>query len=82
MCSIDVINAVAYLAFLDPQEAKEMQFHVEDIFEKRKQIEAQEEEDDLVSVLTEEVSKNDDNLSVYTDDILTPVSSKSFQALK
>ena len=49
MCTIDLINAVAYLAFLDPKEAKNMSFHVDDIFEIRKQIEEKEDEDDLMS---------------------------------
>jgi len=35
MCTLDVINAVAYLAFLDPKEVKEMQFNVEDLYQKR-----------------------------------------------
>ena len=40
MCSLDVVTSVAYLAFLDPQEAKEMRFTVEDLLEKRKKIES------------------------------------------
>lgn len=40
MCSLDVVNTVAYLAFLDPEEAKEMRFTVEDLLEKRKKIES------------------------------------------
>jgi len=49
MCSLDVVNVIAYLAFLDPEEVKSMRFHIEDLYEQRKKIEAQEEEDDLVS---------------------------------
>ena len=40
MCTLDVINAVAYLAFLDPDIVKEMRFHVEDLYAKRAALEA------------------------------------------
>ena len=29
MCTLDVVNAAAYLAFIDPQDAKEMEFSTE-----------------------------------------------------
>jgi hypothetical protein len=82
MCSLDVVNTAAYLAFLDPEEAKSMRFHLEDLYEKRKEIESKEEEEDLVSQITEECSlETDDDMSVGTDDLLTPNSQKSFDAL-
>ena len=87
MCSLDVVNTVAYLAFLDPEEAKEMRFTVEDLLEKRKKIESQEEEDDLVSLITEEDSvvtdddMTDADVSVHSDELLTPKSSQSYQKL-
>ena len=36
MCSLDVVNAVAYLAFLDPKYAKELQFSTEHFYVHRK----------------------------------------------
>ena len=35
MCTLDVINAVAYMAFLDPEAVKEMSFHAEDLYQKQ-----------------------------------------------
>ena len=52
------------------------------MYEKRKEIESKEEEEDLVSNITEECSlETDDDMSVGTDDLLTPNSQKSFDAL-
>ena len=38
MCSLDVVNAVAYLAFLDPEDAKKMDFSTEYLFTLRNKL--------------------------------------------
>ena len=58
MCSLDVVNAVAYLAFIEKDEALKMKLHAEDIFIKRTEIENQQEEDDLVSIFSSRSSIN------------------------
>jgi len=41
LCSLDVVNAAAYLAFIEPREANNMSFSTEYFIAKRKQEQAQ-----------------------------------------
>lgn len=38
MCSLDVVNAVAYLAFLDPEDARKMDFSTEYLYTLRNDL--------------------------------------------
>ena len=61
MCSLDIVNAVAYLAFIERDEALQIKLHAEDIFIKRTEIENQQEEDDLVSDISSKHSSESDD---------------------
>lgn len=53
MCSLDLVNAAAYLAFLDPEDAKNIRFEGEYFFARRKLAQIKEDEEELVSQFTE-----------------------------
>ena len=53
-CSLDVVNAACYLAFIEPEEAKMMSFTPEYFYARRKLKEREEDEDDLVSIVEED----------------------------
>ena len=48
-CSLDLVNAVCYLAFIDPKEAIEMQFSTEYLFARISRLQEQEDIKDLLS---------------------------------
>lgn len=49
MCSLDLVSSVAYLAFIDPDRAKALQFSTEYLEQERNKVESQLEEAELVS---------------------------------
>lgn len=85
MCSLDVVTMVAYLAFMDPEKARSMKFTIEYILAERNKEERLQEEAELVSQITEEesyIESESDMISVGSDELLTPSSSKSFAKLQ
>ena len=55
-CSLDVVNAACYLAFLAPMDAMDMEFTTEYMYARRKQLMKAEDIDDLVSMNSDDYS--------------------------
>ena len=67
MCSLDMINAACYLAFLDEDYASKMKFSGEYFFASRKLAQLKEDENELVSQFS------DSDISEFSDlDTQTP----------
>ena len=61
LCSLDLVNAVAYLAFIDPDDAFKLEFNTEYLYMRRLELQKQENADDLESQFSE------DDLGDYED---------------
>ena len=55
MCALDIVNAAAYLAFLDRETAKDMEFSTEHFYARVLESESKEEVDELVSIYGSEI---------------------------
>ena len=79
-CSLDLVNAVANLAFIDPDQAKEMEFSIEYLYSKKRIAEngggygGMGHLDSLVTEMESE-SESSDEESIMTSQ--SPTSSKS-----
>ena len=53
LCSLDLVNCVAYLPFLDPEDAMSLEFSTEYLYSMRLEKQRQEDIDDLESNISE-----------------------------
>ena len=61
-CSLDVVNAACYLAFLAPIDAMDMNFTTEYMYARRKQLMEDEDVDDLVSMNSDDYSNDNEDV--------------------
>ena len=55
MCSLDVVNSAAYLAFVEENKARDLEFSTEYFYTRRQLKQKEEDEAELVSDLSESV---------------------------
>ncbi len=53
MSSLDIVNAVAYLAFFEKDEALGLDFRIDHMYDRHQNQESKEEREDLISEFTD-----------------------------
>ena len=53
LCSLDLVNCVTYLAYLDPDDAMKLEFGTEYLYSHRLEMQRKEDIDDLESIMSE-----------------------------
>ena len=60
MSSLDIVNAVAYLAFFEKDEALGLDFHIDHMYNRHQSKENKEEQDDLISEITDSEDEDEE----------------------
>ena len=68
LCSLDIVNAVANMPYLDPDEVRSMEFTLNSMLARQQEMNKREDEADLVSEISEEDSQE---LSSSTESLKT-----------
>ena len=59
MSSLDIVNAVAYLAFFEKDEALGLDFRIDHMYKRHQSQESKEEREDLISEFTDSDEEDD-----------------------
>ncbi len=59
MSSLDIVNAVAYLAFFEKDEALGLDFRIDHMYDRHQSHEREEEMEDLISEITDSEDDED-----------------------
>ena len=60
-CALDIVNSAAYLAFLDPETAKDLDFSTEYFYSRVLERQQKEDIEDLVSIISESAYYSEDD---------------------